>query len=330
MADDPFAWYGKPKTFAFERVPCIDALRWLWLGPFGLWIQTATFVMNLRKRLRSNRPDVVYSRELYTFGFGALPGTKVWESHALPKSRWAWRLIRTLDKVVTLTNASKERLVAKGVPSVRVHVEPDAVDPDLFTAMPSKEEARRSLDIASDDFLCLYTGKFTTMGMPKGLDESIDAVSALRRQGKCIRLLAVGGTPEELRSYSPAAGEGIGFLGHQKQSGLKRFYAAADLLLMPFPHTEHYAYFMSPLKLFEYLMSGVPMVVTDLPSVREIVSEKEAFIAKPGDADSLRVEISRAMDDPESARNRAEAAHRLSLKFTWIERARRIASWIAI
>ncbi|MBU1349023.1 glycosyltransferase, partial [Patescibacteria group bacterium] len=117
-------------------------------------------------------------------------------------------------------------------------------------------------------------------------------------------------------------------LGHQPQKDLKRFYAAADLLLMPFPYTKHYAYFMSPLKLFEYLMSGVPMVVTDLQSVREIVGDAEAFIAKPGDVASLVVEIRRAMDAPEDARARADAAWKLSSKYTWTERARRIAAWL--
>ncbi|MFH1973374.1 MAG: glycosyltransferase family 4 protein, partial [Patescibacteria group bacterium] len=298
------------------------------LGPFALWIQTLTFVLNLRRRLRDIAPDVTYSRELYTFGFGSVPGLHVWEAHALPSSDWAWRIIRSLDRIVTLTSASKERLVAKGVSADRILVEPDAVDPALFDAAPSREDARHGLDIGDDEFLCLYTGKFTTMNMPKGVDESVAAVRALRSEGRKVRLLAVGGTPEELGRYTSSVGDGIEFLGHQPQKDLKRFYAAADLLLMPFPYTKHYAYFMSPLKLFEYLMSGVPMVVTDLQSVREIVGDAEAFIAKPGDVASLVVEIRRAMDAPEDARARADAAWKLSSKYTWTERARRIAAWL--
>jgi len=115
-------------------------------------------------------------------------------------------------------------------------------------------------------------------------------------------------------------------MGHQPQATLGKFYAAADLLLMPFPYTEHYAYYMSPLKLFEYLMSGVPMIATDLPSVREILSEKSAFIAKPGDVDSLVTEIAKVVDQPEEAKSRALEAKRLSAQYTWIERARRICA----
>jgi len=160
------------------------------------------------------------------------------------------------------------------------------------------------------------------------LDESIAAVNHLRAKGYQIRVLAVGGTSEELERYKDKKCDGIELLGHQPQDELKNYYAAADLLLMPFPWTEHYAYYMSPLKLFEYLMSGVPMVVTDLPSVREIVNEKQAFIAKPGDVESLKQEILRAQQNAELAHLKAAAAKYLSERYTWQERARRITEWL--
>lgn len=326
MADDPFAYYGKPKTFSFERVPCIDTLAFRWLGPLGLWIQTVTFTQNLRRRLAAFNPDVTYSRELYVFS-GQVPGKRVWESHSFHVGRYAQRVMRSLDAIVTLTNASRDRLVEAGVAPSKVLVEPDAVDPSLFQDAPSRQEARRALDIRDDETLCLYVGKFTTMGMPKGIDESISAVAMLRERGVRVRFLAVGGTPEELERYAPQAKDGILLKGHHPQTELKRFYAAADILLMPFPYTEHYAKYMSPLKLFEYLMSGIPMVVTELPSVRDILSEREAAFATPGDASSLADAILRCIEHPSDAMSRASAAKALSSRYTWSERARRISSW---
>jgi glycosyltransferase involved in cell wall biosynthesis len=328
MADDPFSYYAKLKTFAFERVRCIDALKFLWLGRLGLWIQTFTFIRNLHHRLNEFKPDIVYSRELYTFAFGRVSGLHIWESHSLNSSWWAKRIMKRLHAIVTLTAASRERLVDFGVSPDRVLVEHDAVDPQLFSGALSREEARKRLGISANDFLCLYTGKFTTMGMPKGLDEAVEAVRMLRKDGKNVRLLAVGGTPEELYKMQTKREEGIEFVGHQPQSDLKNYYAAADLLLMPFPFTEHYAYYMSPLKLFEYLASGVPMIVTDLPSVREIVSDVEAYFVKPGDTIELEEKIDFVMGHYHEAQTRAKAALLLSGKFTWSERARRIIGWV--
>lgn len=338
VSADPFEYYQKPRMFTVVRVPCLDALRWRWLGRFSLWIQTATFVRALRSRLVAEKPDVIFSRELYVFAFGKLPGQRIWESHALPKSTRAKRLIRQLDGIVTLTHASAEQLKMAGVPLEKILIEPDAVDPSLFYDMPPRDSARQTLHIPSDEFLCLYVGKFTTMGASKGLEQAIEAVLSLRKDGEAVRLLAVGGTTEEVTRYLPAGkagkrhetrSDGIGLMGHQPQASLKNFYAAADALLMPFPFTEHYAYFMSPLKLFEYLMSGVPIVATDLPSVREIVDDRHVFFAEPGDAKSLAGQIFFVKTHPDEARQHAEKAKALSIKFTWSERARRIGEWIS-
>ncbi|MFH2231640.1 MAG: hypothetical protein ABII13_00495, partial [Patescibacteria group bacterium] len=62
--------------------------------------------------------------------------------------------------------------------------------------------------------------------------------------------------------------------------------------------------------------------------VREIVNEQQAFIAKPGDVDSLKLEILRAQQNPEQAHAKAAVAKQLSERYTWQERAQRITSWL--
>ncbi len=81
---------------------------------------------------------------------------------------------------------------------------------------------------------------------------------------------------------------------------------------------------MSPLKIFEYLMSGLPIVTSDLPSIREIVTEKEAFFVEPGSVSSLQTTLIHVMDHPEDARERSKHSHALAEKYTWFERAKRI------
>src|SRR3989338_1167313 len=88
VADDPFAYYDKPKTFLFDRVPFPDALRWHLLGALGFWIQTAPFIRALRPRLLTYRPDLVYSREPHVFSFRDVPLLPVLESHLLYARRF--------------------------------------------------------------------------------------------------------------------------------------------------------------------------------------------------------------------------------------------------
>lgn len=327
-AEDPFVYYGRERTFTLKRLPCLDWTRFSWMGPIGFWVQTFSFVLALRAYVTALQPAVVYSRELYALVWPWPRVRRVWESHSLHRS-WAARfIVRKLDLVVTLTKESAKRLHDLGVKEGHLLVEPDAVDPRLFERMPTREEARQALNILPDEWLCLYVGKFTTMGAPKGLEESIAAVRALRKEGRRIRLLAVGGTTQELSKYAPLQEEGIQLLGHQPQASLKRFYAAGDAVLMPFPYTSHYAFFMSPLKLFEYLMSGLPIVTSDLPSVREIVTEKEAFFVEPGSIASLQATLAQMMDHPKETEARSKHSRTLAEKYTWFERAKRIMGCI--
>lgn len=323
---DPFTYYDIQKTFDVIRVPCLDLVRF---GKIGFWIQSVSFIFSLKKILWRYQADIVYSRILHIFLLSGFLGLRVWESHAAHRSLWARLVMKhRLDRIVVLTGAGRDELVRQGFRKDQIFVEPDAVDPRLFDAMPDRENARRDLDIPEGVFLLLYTGKFTTMGMKKGLDEAIESVRRLRASGARVALLAVGGTPEELRTYASSRSSDIRLLGHVPQNDLKRFYAAADAVIMPFPYTEHFAKYMSPLKLFEYLLCKRPIITTDLPSVRDILDESAAFFAKPNDVDSLVSSIRSVMDHPEDAARRSARAGEIGMRHTWGKRASRIVAWL--
>ncbi len=326
---DPFNYYQREKSFTVERLSCYDLTRFAWLGPLGFWIQTASFIWTFKQRIKKVDVDVIYSRELYALLFAREKAQRVWESHSLHRSWWGRYVLQKIDKIFTLTNASREELKKQGVDSERIRVEPDAVDPELFSNPPSYEAARQKLNVSPGETLCLYVGKFTTMGAPKGVEESIQAIKELRQEGCSIRLLAVGATESEQKKYSAFNSEGIELRGHQAQNTLKDVYAAADILLMPFPNTPHYAYFMSPLKLFEYLISGVPIIASDLPSIREIVTKNEVYFVEPGSVPSLKQVLMYAIQHPDESSRIASTAKKLSLTYTWEARAKRIVDQLA-
>lgn len=101
--------------------------------------------------------------------------------------------------------------------------------------------------------------------------------------------------------------------------------AEADVLVLPNTSTHLSARYTSPLKLFEYLAAGKPIVASDLPSIREVLEDgRNAVLAPPGDPAALAVAIARVLADPALAGRLARQAFDDAARYTWARRAERI------
>jgi glycosyltransferase involved in cell wall biosynthesis len=76
------------------------------------------------------------------------------------------------------------------------------------------------------------------------------------------------------------------------------------------------------------MASGKPIVASDLPSLREVLSEKNAFLVKPDDPRALAEGIRFALAHPEEAARRAAQAREDVKRYTWEMRAEKILSFI--
>ena len=101
--------------------------------------------------------------------------------------------------------------------------------------------------------------------------------------------------------------------------------AACDVLAMPFPDFPHYRLHMSPLKMFEYMAAGKPIITSDLPTVRDVLSEETAVFCVPGDTASLTQALTWGAAHAAEARERGERARKLvQERYTWEKRMGRI------
>jgi glycosyltransferase involved in cell wall biosynthesis len=92
---------------------------------------------------------------------------------------------------------------------------------------------------------------------------------------------------------------------------------------VPFLRTAMTERHTSPIKAFEAMAAGRPIVATDLPSTREVLRDGEnALLAPPGDADALAAAIRRLLADEKEAERLARAAWELSPAYSWDARAR--------
>ena len=344
---DPWAFYGVPPTFAIRYVPCLDLLPLLpgqdnALSRAAFYLLTATYLAALPPLLRrAGRDAVFYSRNLLLLaGVRRFkPARRLfWEAHSLaaaPRKRAAQAaLAAQIGGVVAVTRHLADRLVAAGLPPERVLVAPDGVRAARFADPPSQAQARAALGLPADAFLVGYMGRLHTLNMGKGVDDLIRAMAALRERP--LHLLLVGG-PEEMAAAYRAQWLALGLpgsrfhaLGQVPAAEVPRALAAFDVAAMPFPWTEHFAYYASPIKLFEYMASGRAILATDLPGIAEVVADGEtALLVPPSDVETMAAALARLHDDPALRARLAESARRLVFaRYTWAARAQAIVDFI--
>src|SRR6185369_5103975 len=89
-----------------------------------------------------------------------------------------------------------------------------------------------------------------------------------------IILVLVGGYEADILLYRTMAKtlkieSRVIFIGRVEHGAVPLYLKAFDVLLAPFPQNEHYSYYMSPMKIFEYMASSRPIISTELPTIIE-------------------------------------------------------------
>jgi glycosyltransferase involved in cell wall biosynthesis len=325
-----FSFYHIPELFEVRKLPSIDLSAWS-SGKTAFWIQSCSFFLSIAGTLLfKSRSALVYTRD-YSHCLLALLGfSVVYECHLIPRYRRLFFFAcRRTHALVVISEALKRAFVAHGFPEHLILVAPSGVDLRIFSLDDSREDARKSLQLPEKGTIALYTGNFTTMGEEKGIT---DAIMALPYAGD-ISLLCVGGSEPDLVRYrrdTEKAGmaERVTLIGHVSQAMLAHYQRAADMLLMPFPDKPHYRNHMSPVKMFEYMASGRPIIASDLPTIREALNDSNALIVPPGNPQVLGEAMRRLAADTKLASALAEHARTDVVRYTWDKRAARILDFL--
>jgi len=236
------------------------------------------------------------------------------------------------DKLIFIADNLREIYLEKYIEGKeKTMVAPDGVDMEIFDLDLSMEEARKKVGLPADKKIIGYCGKFKTMGMDKGIGDIFKAVKILN-DGNLI-FAAIGGSEEEIKYYDKMAKDlrvrnQIIFKGLSPQSELALYQKAADALLMPFPYNRHYAFYMSPLKMFEYMASKRPIIASDLPSIREVLNKNNAIIVRPDDPADLAAGIRKISEDKKLSEKISGQAYKDAGEYTWEKRAGRILKFI--
>lgn len=198
----------------------------------------------------------------------------------------------------------------------RMIVAHDAVSLERFGAPLPREEARKKLGFADDEKICVYTG---TISKLKGIETVVEAA---KRAPDILFVLVGIIAPEFARRALPS---NMKVVGKVEQGKLPDYMRAADALLLPHPRGE---YSQSPMKLFEYMATGVPIVSSRLPSVCEVLNDKNAVLVEPESAEALVAGIRKVLNDSRLADTLAVQEKTDVQDYTWEKRGAVIASFI--
>ena len=305
IKEDPFSYYGVKKVFGIKKLPTIDLV---FLGKFGFFIQSLSFAKFVFLYCVFRRVDILYGRdELSLFFLSLFRKNIVWEAHTA-KDNW---IVRTLLKrsraVVVISQGLKDYYVSLGAKPEKILVAHSGVDVSKFKIETSKVKIREELNLPLDKKIVAYVGKLQTMGVTKGVEDLAEVFSELEKRYPNIYPLIIHDVSLKL---------------------VPKYMKAADVLVMSYPNTEHYAKYMSPLKMFEYMASGTPIVTSDIQTVREVLGESMATFFKPGDFDGLRNSIIEVLENPGRSEKKDQKAKEEVRKYTWDNREKRVLNFL--
>lgn len=286
------------------------AIEWLPLrnkGLSGLWLRLRV--------LTAPGPPIFYVRHLRLAPIAARRGTTLVELHALGRETGA--AAAAADAIVTITHGLASEVRARYAPACPIEVIPDAADPGVFREVTQPGPPR-----------AVYLGQL----MPwKGVEILLHALARVPglpalivggRDGSDSRRDALVRLAEEL-----GVGDRVEWAGWLPPAKAWQRLRRGDIGVVPTRAGGSQEVSTSPLKLFEYLACGLPVVASDLPALREVIRDGESgLLFADGDPESLASALLRLAQSP-ALRERLGAAGRAgAADRTWSARAARIAA----
>lgn len=263
--------------------------------------------------------------------------------------------LRHAQLIVTVSDALRDELLARGVESSRVVIYPNCIDPELFDPKRFSDTdckmLRARYAIEPDATVVTFLGSFGhwhgVSVLAEAIRRLIDHHSRWLDEHKvCFMLVGDGVKMPEVRSIlgQHSAGKYVRLTGLVVQDAAPLHLAASDILSSPhIPNADGSRFFGSPTKLFEYMAMGKAIIASDLDQIGDVLrrslraqdlsesairsSDALALLCEPGSVEQHLEGIRFLVNQPAvrsqlGANARTEALHR----YTWSSHVQHILS----
>ena len=324
--EDTFLYYDIEKNFKITKIFSLDLVQlsrveFVQLGRVGFWIQSFSFATFSSLYVLFKKADTIYSRdELPLWFLSFFKKNLVWEVH-MPRDNVIARMLRRrIKKIITISQGLKDFYISKGVPSERIFVAHDGVDLHAFSVEVEKKEVRAKLGLPLSKPIAMYIGRLDKW---KGVKTLLEA--SKRMDGVQVVIVGEGDQLKEFKKHYPNAI----FTGPLPYRDLPYNQQAADILIVPnSADSDISRLYTSPLKVFAHMASGIPIVVSDLPALREIVNNEVVYFFEPDNETNLVETILYALSHKDESLKKAKKAKHIVQNYSWQNRVKKILAFI--
>ena len=287
------------------------------LDRYHLYHSSASFVAR-----RAGLPLVLwldapaaYEQRKYLREFFRIPGLAEWIEKTM---------IQRANQVVAVSEEIERYLPPGCAPTSGIQVVPNGVDPEKFS--PSLEGRGLCAKFPFSDPMVLgFVGSFSPWHGIESL-KSWMAYALSSFEKTCFLLVGDGPRRRDLEKFVRTGGwdpRRVCFTGHVEHSEVPLYIAAMDLCLLPYDQGSEGFYF-SPLKLFEYLASGKPVLSAGIGQVRKVVKDGvNGMCYSSTSPDEAFPKFKQLIENPALRKQLGEAARRTILEnYTWVHTAR--------
>lgn len=320
---DVFEYYDVDRLFEVIKLP--------WLEVTG---RAYLYGMQIARHIKKVKPDVIYGRYLHGCYMSSLINKNIpiyFESHAPYHKKievlMLKRLLkaRSLKKLIVISQSLKDYYIDQyTVPPELIQVAhdgADAIDSSRSAAKPTlmgRHEAMRVGYIGH-----LYPGR------------GISIVKELAERCSWAEFHLVGGTEKDIEYWEKECMHvlNIHFYGYMPYAEATRYRQSFDVLLAPYEKKVAVhggkgdtSKWMSPLKIFEYMATGKPILCSDLPVLKEVFTHGEsAILCNPDDVNEWTAALNSLRDsEPLRTSLGINAQSKFLSQYTWLARAKQV------
>lgn len=309
----------------FHRSPAAVVSKLGGLPGLGQWQLMGVLQKRLQTVAEALRPDIIHAHSPV---LNALPALKVgrrlgipvvyevrafWEDAAVDHGTTAegslrYRLTRAMethalkrvDHVFTICEGLRSDIVARGVGADRVTVIPNAVDIEAFEPGGRPDAALKAQLGLTDCTVLGFIGSFYAY---EGLDLLLDALPQILARRPEVRVLLVGGGPQDEALKAQAQRLGVAdkvvFTGRVPHAEVTRYYDLVDALVYP-RHSMRLTELVTPLKPLEAMAQGRILVASGVGGHQELIRDGETgLLFAAGQAEALAAAVNRLLATPE-------------------------------
>jgi glycosyltransferase involved in cell wall biosynthesis len=313
---------------------------------------------------RNWEADLIYTRLPQAAAIASQIKTRtILEVHDLPQGKMGTRLFRLFlqgggaQRLVVITYALAEDLINTfQIPQPKptyqdtntkstfsrkefTLIAPDGVDLERYDNLPSTSDARKTIMTNTDfylpkeDFIAGYTGHLYT---GRGTKMLLSLAEYLPQ----VTFLLVGGEPKQVKLFHEQIKhrglKNVILTGFIPNAELPLYQAACDILLMPYQRRiaassgGDISRYLSPMKLFEYMACERAILSSDLPVLKEIISNENATLLPTDNINAWVDAIKNMMTNPAQRKKLATQARQDVQQYSWDARAERILNGLEL